>query len=376
MNRPELTCRMRCRIRPFSPCWSGRRRRALPEEEPPPAEPLATLARFILGAPDRPRRRPCPARLIEALIAEIDLVLSAQAQRHAARARIPGAGGVLAGTVDAGPRRRADDTASRSRSSTSASASSRARCASSAAAPGTKARSFAASTRRNTASSEASLTGLLVGDYAFDHRPDDALTLGDIARIAAAAHVPFIAAAAPSLLQMESWTEVANPRDLPRIFLTPEYVAWRSLREQEDARYLGLCMPRFLLRLPYGAATDPLDAFAFEEEYDGGRTSSGCSGATRPSLSPPTWSAPSPPRAGASASAASTGAASLRGCRCFAIRRPTAMSTGARSPKSASASAAIAELGHVRPDTPGAPQEQRRRRLHQRAIAAAASHLR
>jgi type VI secretion system protein ImpC len=90
-----------------------------------------------------------------------------------------------------------------------------------------------------------------------------------MARIAASAHCPFIASAAPSLLQMDSWAEIANPRDLIRIFLTPEYVAWRALREEEDARYLGLCMPRFLARIPYGVATDPLDAFAFEEDTEG-----------------------------------------------------------------------------------------------------------
>ena len=111
--------------------------------------------------------------------------------------------------------------------------------------------------------------GLLVGDYAFDHRPDDVLLLADMARIASASHCPFIAAAAPSLLQMDSWAEVANPRDLTRIFQTPEYAAWRSMREQEDIRYVGLCMPRFLARLPYGSNTDPLDAFAFEEDTTG-----------------------------------------------------------------------------------------------------------
>ncbi len=111
--------------------------------------------------------------------------------------------------------------------------------------------------------------GVLIGDYAFDHRPEDVALLGDLAMIAAAAHAPFLAAAAPSLLQMESWAEVANPRDLPRIMGTPEYAAWRALRQQQDARYLGLCMPRFLARLPYGPATDPLDGFAFEEQTDG-----------------------------------------------------------------------------------------------------------
>ena len=115
--------------------------------------------------------------------------------------------------------------------------------------------------------------GLLIGDYSFDQRPEDVALLSDIAMIAAAAHVPFISAAAPALLQMESWAEVANPRDLARIFLTPEYVGWRALREQEDTRYVGLCMPRFLLRLPYGTTTDPLDNLAFEEKTDGPDTS-------------------------------------------------------------------------------------------------------
>ena len=85
----------------------------------------------------------------------------------------------------------------------------------------------------------------------------------------AAAHVPFIAGAAPALMQMESWTELANPRDLTRIFQTPEYTAWRSLRTQEDTRYVGLCMPRMLSRLPYGTKTDPIEDFAFEEDVEG-----------------------------------------------------------------------------------------------------------
>ena len=111
--------------------------------------------------------------------------------------------------------------------------------------------------------------GLLVGDYYFDHAPQDTQLLGDMAQVAAAAHAPFIAAAAPTVMQMESWTELANPRDLTKIFQTPEYAAWRSLRESEDSRYLALCMPRFLARLPYGAKTEPVEEFAFEEDTDG-----------------------------------------------------------------------------------------------------------
>jgi type VI secretion system protein ImpC len=112
--------------------------------------------------------------------------------------------------------------------------------------------------------------GLMVGDYYFDHSPQDVQLLGDISGVASAAHAPFIAGAAPSVMQMESWNELSNPRDLTKIFQTPEYAAWRSLRESEDARYLGLAMPRFLARLPYGAKTEPVEEFGFEEDTSGG----------------------------------------------------------------------------------------------------------
>jgi type VI secretion system protein ImpC len=110
----------------------------------------------------------------------------------------------------------------------------------------------------------------LVGDYYFDQSPQDVEFLGEMAKIGAAAHAPFLAAAAPSLFQMESWQELSNPRDLAKIFSTPEYAAWRSLRESDDSRYLGLTLPRFLARRPYGAKSDPVEEFAFEEDTTGG----------------------------------------------------------------------------------------------------------
>jgi type VI secretion system protein ImpC len=118
--------------------------------------------------------------------------------------------------------------------------------------------------------------GLLVGDWEFDHSPQDVQLLGDIAQVAAAAHAPFIAAAAPTVMQMDSWNELANPRDLTKIFQTPEYAAWRSLRESEDSRYLGLAMPRFLARLPYGEKTEPVDEFHFEEDVGDADSSKFC----------------------------------------------------------------------------------------------------
>ncbi len=111
--------------------------------------------------------------------------------------------------------------------------------------------------------------GCLVGDYYFDHSAPDVELLGEMAKIAAAAHAPFVTGVAPSIMQFESWRELANPRDLTQIFTTPEYAAWRSLRESEDARYVGLAMPRFLARLPYGAKSNPVDEFDFEEKVDG-----------------------------------------------------------------------------------------------------------
>ncbi|KJV35895.1 type VI secretion system contractile sheath large subunit [Pantoea sp. SM3] len=111
--------------------------------------------------------------------------------------------------------------------------------------------------------------GCLVGDYYFDHGPQDVELLGEMARIGAAAHCPFITGAAPEVMQMESWQELANPRDLTKIFQNTEYAAWRSLRESEDSRYLGLVMPRFLARLPYGIRTNPVDSYDFEEQTDG-----------------------------------------------------------------------------------------------------------
>jgi type VI secretion system protein ImpC len=111
--------------------------------------------------------------------------------------------------------------------------------------------------------------GAIVGDYYFDQTPPDVELLGEMAKIAAAAHAPFISGASSNLMQMESWQELANPRDLTKIFSTPEYAAWRSLRESDDSKYLGMCMPRFLARMPYGAKTNPVAEFDFAEDTAG-----------------------------------------------------------------------------------------------------------
>lgn len=111
--------------------------------------------------------------------------------------------------------------------------------------------------------------GCLIGDYYFSHSPTDVQLLRDLSKIASAAHAPFFSGVDPGLLGMDSWTELSNPRDIGKIFDTPEYAAWKSLRDQVDSRYVGLCMPRVLARVPYGAKSEPVEEFAMEEETDG-----------------------------------------------------------------------------------------------------------
>jgi len=111
--------------------------------------------------------------------------------------------------------------------------------------------------------------GCLIGDYEFNHLSQDIQLLRDLSKIAGAAHAPFFSAADPALMGMDSWTELMNPRDLSKLFDTPEYAAWKGYRDNEDAKYVGLCMPRVLARVPYGAKSEPVEEFAFEEDTDG-----------------------------------------------------------------------------------------------------------
>src|SRR3954471_15387769 len=111
--------------------------------------------------------------------------------------------------------------------------------------------------------------GALIADYYFGHLPTDVQLLRDLSKIAAASHAPLFTGADPTLMGMDSWTELMNPRDLSKVFDTPEYAAWKGLRDADDSIYVGLCMPRVLARVPYGAKTEPVEEFAFEEDTDG-----------------------------------------------------------------------------------------------------------
>ncbi len=111
--------------------------------------------------------------------------------------------------------------------------------------------------------------GALIGDYEFGKHPQDIALLEKISNVAAAAHAPFISAASAELLNLESFTQLDDPRDLAKVFETTEYAKWRSFRESEDSRYVGLIVPHILMRMPYGEATAPVEAFRFEEDVDG-----------------------------------------------------------------------------------------------------------
>lgn len=111
--------------------------------------------------------------------------------------------------------------------------------------------------------------GALVGDYEFSNHPEDLSLLEKVSQVAAAAHAPFISAASPKLFNWESFTELGGPRDLAKIFQSVEYAKWKSFRESEDSRYVALALPHILMRLPYGNASVPVEAFDFEEDVDG-----------------------------------------------------------------------------------------------------------
>ncbi|HEX4808057.1 MAG TPA: type VI secretion system contractile sheath large subunit [Bryobacteraceae bacterium] len=111
--------------------------------------------------------------------------------------------------------------------------------------------------------------GGLVGDFEFTKHPEDIELLERISHVAAAAHAPFFTAAGPELLSLDSFTNLGQPRDLGKIFDNTEYMKWRGFRESDDSRYVGLCLPRILMRLPYGRDTKPVDGFNYEEGVDG-----------------------------------------------------------------------------------------------------------
>jgi type VI secretion system protein ImpC len=111
--------------------------------------------------------------------------------------------------------------------------------------------------------------GALVGDYEFSRGPEDVELLEKIAQVASAAHAPFLSAASPEMFNQESFTNIDAARDMAKIFDSSEYAKWKSFRQSEDARYVGLALPHVLMRLPYGKNGVSVEGFNYEEGVDG-----------------------------------------------------------------------------------------------------------
>jgi type VI secretion system protein ImpC len=111
--------------------------------------------------------------------------------------------------------------------------------------------------------------GALIGDYEFTKHPEDIELLEKMSHVAAAAHAPFLTAAGPQLMNMENFADIGQVRDIAKIFDSTEFAKWKSFRDSEDSRYVGLAMPHILMRLPYGRDTKPVEGFDFEEHVDG-----------------------------------------------------------------------------------------------------------
>src|SRR5262249_34954617 len=111
--------------------------------------------------------------------------------------------------------------------------------------------------------------GGLIGDFEFSNHPQDISLLEKISGVAAAANAPFIAAASPQLFGWDNYQDLTEVRDLAKIFDRTEFAKYRSFRESEDSRYVGLTLPRTLARLPYGKNTVPTETFNFEEDVTG-----------------------------------------------------------------------------------------------------------
>jgi len=109
----------------------------------------------------------------------------------------------------------------------------------------------------------------LVGDFEFSRGPEDMYLLEELSHVSAASHAPLVTAAGAGLFGLETFEDIGKPRNLAKIFDTTEYAKWKSFRESEDSRYVGMVLPHVLARLPYGNATVPVESFHFEEDVSG-----------------------------------------------------------------------------------------------------------
>lgn len=108
----------------------------------------------------------------------------------------------------------------------------------------------------------------VIGSYEFSQSSADMKLLQYISSVGAMAHAPFLSSVSPSFFGLNSFTELSAIKELKAVFEGPAYVKWRALRETEDARYIGLTAPRFLLRLPYDRNENPVKSFDYQEDVN------------------------------------------------------------------------------------------------------------
>jgi len=123
--------------------------------------------------------------------------------------------------------------------------------------------------------------GALVGDYEFTRHPQDIALLENMSNVAAAAHAPFVTGANPSLFNLQSYSELGTPRDLAKVFDSDAYISWNQFRQSEDSRYVGLCLPHVLMRLPYGKETEPIKSSITRKTSTDGTIRNTCGGMPR-----------------------------------------------------------------------------------------------
>ncbi|NDL64180.1 type VI secretion system contractile sheath large subunit [Acerihabitans arboris] len=111
--------------------------------------------------------------------------------------------------------------------------------------------------------------GAVISAYEFDASAQDVALLRNISKVAACAHMPFIGSVGPQFFLKDAMEEVAAIKDIGNYFDRAEYIKWKSFRASDDARYIGLTMPRVLGRLPYGPDTVPVRSFNYVEEVKG-----------------------------------------------------------------------------------------------------------
>jgi type VI secretion system protein ImpC len=111
--------------------------------------------------------------------------------------------------------------------------------------------------------------GSIIGLYEFEHTPRDEFWLRIMGKVSAASHAPFVGAVSPKFFGCDSIEELAAIKDLEGLMSHPKYGSWNKLRESEEAAYIGLTLPKYIVRKPYDPETNPSGKIPFHEKVRG-----------------------------------------------------------------------------------------------------------